>query len=241
MIIDCAQYLDGERLHRGAMSLQEAAARRHSATDGGFIWLGLFQPSVEELDQVREAFDLHELAVEDARTFHMRPKIERYGDGVDLVILRTARYDDAREEVDFGEISVFVGPDFVIAVRQGVASELAPARARLEGHPELLRLGTGVRVVGDPRPGDRRVRAGRRGSRTGHRPGRGDGVRRRRGPDRTDLPAPSRGHELLPGSTSAAGSTDVHRTGGRQDAVAAVLPRRHRRSAAGQRGGLGPA
>ena len=71
----------------------------------------------------------------------MRPKIERYGDGVDLVILRTARYDDAREEVDFGEISVFVGPDFVIAVRQGVASELAPARARLEEHPELLRLG----------------------------------------------------------------------------------------------------
>jgi magnesium transporter len=140
MIIDCAQYLDGKRLHRGAMSLEEAAARRHD--DGvGFMWLGLFEPSVDELDQVRKAFDLHELAVEDAQTFHMRPKIERYGDGVDLVILRTAYYDDEREEVDFGEISVFVGPDFVIAVRQGVASELASARARLEQHPELLSLG----------------------------------------------------------------------------------------------------
>jgi magnesium transporter len=140
MIIDCAQYLDGSRVHRGAMTLEEAAARRHGGT-GGFIWLGLFEPSPAELDQVRDAFDLHELAVEDAQTFHMRPKIERYSDGIDLVILRTARYDDAREEVDFGEISVFVGPDFVIAVRQGVASELASARARLEQHPELLRLG----------------------------------------------------------------------------------------------------
>jgi len=72
----------------------------------------------------------------------MRPKIERYDPDVQLVILRTARYDDAAEEVEFGEISVFLSPTFVIAVRQGVASELREARQRLEQRPELLALGS---------------------------------------------------------------------------------------------------
>ena len=64
---------------------------------------------------------------------------------VQLIILRTARYDQVREEIDFGEISVFVADDFVITVRQGVASELKAARARLERRPELL--GTGTQAV----------------------------------------------------------------------------------------------
>ena len=87
-------------------------------------------------------FGLHELAVEDAQNFHMRPKIETYDQDVQLVILRTARYDDAAEEVEFGEISVFLSPTFVIAVRQGVASELREARQRLEQRPELLAAGS---------------------------------------------------------------------------------------------------
>ena len=91
---------------------------------GGFVWLGLFEPGPEELAQVRDTFGLHELAVEDAQTFHMRPKVESYDGDVRLVILRTARYDDDAEEVEFGEISVFLSPTFVITVRQGVASEL---------------------------------------------------------------------------------------------------------------------
>jgi magnesium transporter len=91
---------------------------------------------------VRECFGLHELAVEDAQTFHMRPKVESYDGDVQLVILRTARYDDAAEEVEFGEISVFLSPKFVITVRQGVASELRGARARLEQRPDLLDIGT---------------------------------------------------------------------------------------------------
>src|SRR6185437_5107585 len=109
---------------------------------GGFVWLGLFEPGEEELAQVRATFGLHELAVEDAQNFHMRPKTELYGGEVRLVILRTARYDDAAEEVEFGEISVFIAPTFVITVRQGVASELREARQRLEQRPELLALGT---------------------------------------------------------------------------------------------------
>ena len=121
MIIDCAHYHDGRRRDEGPVPRQEAAAR---CGQGGFVWLGLFEPGEEELAQVRDTFGLHELAVEDAQNFHMRPKIENYDQGVQLVILRTARYDDAAEEVEFGEISIFLAPAFVIAVRQGVASEL---------------------------------------------------------------------------------------------------------------------
>ena len=139
MIIDCAYYRDGRRREEGAVRLEEAAAR---CGPGGFVWLGLFEPTPKELDQVRDAFGLHELAVEDARTFHLRPKVDLYEGDVRLVILRTARYDDEAEEVEFGEISVFVGPAFVITVRQGVASELRPARQRLEQRPELLAAGT---------------------------------------------------------------------------------------------------
>src|SRR5499425_624283 len=139
MIIDCAYYLDGRRQGEGAVPLEEAAAR---CGQGGFVWLGLFEPTAEELAQVRDTFGLHELAVEDAQTFHMRPKIESYEQDVRLVILRTARYDDAAEEVEFGEISIFLAPTFLITVRQGVASELRGARQRLERRPELLAAGS---------------------------------------------------------------------------------------------------
>jgi magnesium transporter len=139
MIVDCAHYLHGSRQSDRPISLDDAAIQ---CQRGGFVWLGMFEPSGQELDEVRESFGLHELAVEDAKTFHLRPKVEEYDTGVVLVILRTARYNDDQDEVDFGEISIFVGPSFVITVRQGVASELHGARTRLEQHPELLALGT---------------------------------------------------------------------------------------------------
>ena len=139
MIIDSAHYVNGRRRDEGAMPLEEAAARRKQ---GGFVWLGLFEPSEEELAEVRDTFGLHELAVEDAQNLHVRPKIESYDQDVQLVILRTARYDDVGEGVDVGEISVFLAPTFVIIVRQGVASELSGARQRLEQRPELLAAGS---------------------------------------------------------------------------------------------------
>jgi magnesium transporter len=139
MIIDCAHYQDGRRQGEGPVPLEEAAAR---CRQGGFVWLGMFEPGQEELAQVRDTFGLHELAVEDAQTFHMRPKTETYSHDVRLVILRTARYNEEAEEVEFGEISVFLAPSFVITVRQGVASGLRGARQRLEQRPELLATGS---------------------------------------------------------------------------------------------------
>jgi magnesium transporter len=139
MIVDCAHYLDGQRQQDGPVSVQDAAAR---SRDGGFVWLGLFEPDAKEFAQVQAAFGLHELAVEDAQSEHLRPKTELYGGDVRLVILITARYDDDAEEVDFGKISIFLAPTFVIAVRQGVASELRDARQRLEQRPDLMKAGS---------------------------------------------------------------------------------------------------
>jgi magnesium transporter len=139
VIVDCAHYREGRRQDATTMHLDEAADR---CTQGGFVWLGLFEPSPEELAQVREKFGLHSLAVEDAEGFHLRPKFERYGSGHYLTIVRTARYDEAREQIDTGEISVFLSDTFVITVRRGVASELHEARDRLERHPELAATGS---------------------------------------------------------------------------------------------------
>jgi magnesium transporter len=139
MIIDCAHYQDGHRTDEGVVPLAEAAAR---TALGGFVWLGLFEPGEEELKQVQDAFGLHELAVEDAQNIHLRPKFENYDGGVRLVILRTARYDDEKEEVEFGNIAIFVAPTFVITVRRGLASRLSEARQRLEQRPELLAAGS---------------------------------------------------------------------------------------------------
>ncbi len=139
MIIDCAHYKDGRRRDDGPVSLEEAAARRD---EGGFVWLGLFEPTEAEMDQVRLLFGLHELAVEDALNSHQRPKVEMYDKDLRLVILRTARYGEEAEEVEFGNIAVLLAPTFVITVRQKMASDLRDARQRLEQRPELLTAGS---------------------------------------------------------------------------------------------------
>ena len=139
MIVDCAHYKDGHRRDDGPMSLEEAAARRD---EGGFVWLGLFEPGEAEMDQVRRLFGLHELAVEDALNAQQRPKIEIYDTDLRLIILRTARYDDEAEEVVFGNIAVWLAPTYVITVRHGVPSALHGARRRLEQRPELLAAGS---------------------------------------------------------------------------------------------------
>jgi magnesium transporter len=137
MIVDSAIYVDGRRAAEPA-SLQEtyqACRKQH-----GLAWIGLFEPTEEEFDSVAKEFGLHPLAVEDAIKAHQRPKLDRY-DGTLFVVLRPARYIDETETVEFGEIHVFVGRDFVVTVRHGEASALHGVRRRLESEPELLRKG----------------------------------------------------------------------------------------------------
>lgn len=138
MIVDCAHYHDGIRQHIGPLEIGAAAdcARRGE----GFVWLGLHEPDEAELAQIGAAFGLHELAIEDAGESHQRPKLEDY-DGSFFVVIKTARYDDEREEVEFGEINLFLGSGYAIAVRHGAASELGEARKRLEARPDLVEVG----------------------------------------------------------------------------------------------------
>jgi magnesium transporter len=103
-------------------------------------WIGLYRPTQKEFSSVSEEFGLHDLAVEDATEAHQRPKLERYG-GTLFVVLKPARYLDEEERVEFGEIHVFVGDDFVVTVRHSEAPDIGAVRRSLEADPELLRRG----------------------------------------------------------------------------------------------------
>ncbi len=135
MIVDCAIYENGRR-RPGDQPIEGAM----SAFDDGFVWIGLFEPSEEEFAAVRKEFDLHELAVEDAIRAHQRPKLEIYDDTL-FMVLKTARYLDHTEEVEFGEILIFLSERFVVVVRHGEASSLTLVRQQLETDPEVLALG----------------------------------------------------------------------------------------------------
>ncbi len=142
MIVDSAIYIDGRRAAgprslepRSLRETREAVREQH-----GVAWIGLYRPTEEEFAAVDEEFNLHPLAVEDAIKAHQRPKLERYGQTL-FAVLRPARYLDESETVEFGEIHVFVGEDFVITVRHGEAPELGEVRRQLEDEPELLRRG----------------------------------------------------------------------------------------------------
>jgi magnesium transporter len=137
-IVDSAIYVDGDRMASPA-GLQDTY-RDLSEREDGVAWIGLYRPDQQELASLAREFDLHELALEDAILAHQRPKLERYGD-VLFVVLRSARYLDDVEEVEFGELHLFVGPDFVVTVRHSEAPDLAVVRRRLESNPDLLRLG----------------------------------------------------------------------------------------------------
>ncbi len=137
-IIDNAVYVDGHRTESPA-SLADTFRRLREEPDS-MAWIGLYRPAEAQLLSVAEEFGLHELAIEDAIVAHQRPKLERYGDTL-FVVLHPARYLDAAEEVDFGELHVFVGHDFVLTVRHGESPNLAAVRRRAEDDPDLLRRG----------------------------------------------------------------------------------------------------
>jgi magnesium transporter len=155
VIVDSAVY-EGGRRRDGDMGVHQAmeACRKPNA----FTWIGLYEPTEEEFESIRSEFHLHALAVEDAIEAHERPKLEVYADMV-FIVLKTARYVDPKEVIQLGEILIFLGHDYIITVRHGEASELAPVRRQLEEQPELLKHGPGAvlhaivdRVVDDYAP-----------------------------------------------------------------------------------------
>jgi len=137
-VVGAALYRDGRRVDSPATVAE--TARRLRDQPGTMAWIGLYRPAEAQLLAVADEFELHELAVEDAIVAHQRPKLERYGDTL-FAVLRSARYLDDVEEVEFGEIHLFVGSNFVLTVRHSQAPDLAAVRRRMEDDAELLALG----------------------------------------------------------------------------------------------------
>lgn len=133
-------YQDGHRLPG---DFDFAIAAQLIADTDAYAWIGLHEPSEDEFAATAKTFHLHELAVEDAIQAHQRPKLETY-DNTLFVVTKPARYVDPVEIIDFGEIMVFVDPDFAVAVRHGEASQLIQARRKLEADPERLACGPGA-------------------------------------------------------------------------------------------------
>jgi magnesium transporter len=141
MIMDCAIYRKGERQTvDGDLSDALDIARENG---DAFMWIGLHEPTREEFDLVAGELQLHPLAIEDAVEAHQRPKLERYGD-ILFVVVKTLHYVDESSDIEVGEIMLFVGADFVITVRHGQGSPLKEVRRRLEGDADLMSYGPGA-------------------------------------------------------------------------------------------------
>ncbi|MFJ4281493.1 magnesium and cobalt transport protein CorA [Streptomyces massasporeus] len=137
MIVDCAIYRDGRRAE-GPGDLSDALGEARTA--GGFVWIGLHEPTEAEFDHVTREFGLHPLAVEDALKAHQRPKLEVYDDSL-FVVLKPVAYEPRSDTVSSGEIMIFLGEGFVVTVRHGEGAPLKAVRDRLEHEPELLGKG----------------------------------------------------------------------------------------------------
>jgi magnesium transporter len=135
VIVDCGVYADGVR--QDLPKQPETVAQAIDDDARCFGWIGLYEPSEAEMRRVQDLFGLHKLAVEDALETHQRPKVDRYGDSL-VVILRTLWYPDTGDAVETGQVTVFLGPRYVVTVRHGEGAPLTNARAELEERASVL-------------------------------------------------------------------------------------------------------
>ena len=139
MIADNAIYVDGRRAAQQPSSLQETYEALRQLDDA-VAWIDLYEPTKEEFESVAQELELSPRVIEGAIKPQQRPKLVRYGDSL-FVVLKTARYLDEPEKVEFSEVHVLVGKDFIVTVRYEEIPALEEVRRRLEGEPELLRQG----------------------------------------------------------------------------------------------------
>jgi magnesium transporter len=136
MIVNCAVYRAGVRVPVADPTDLEAVLGAATG-DHDFVWLGLHEPSEDELSSIAKRFDLHPLAVEDALEAHQRPKLERYGDAL-FMVLKTLWYVDETDAVETGEINMFIDENYVVTVRHGSGAELTGTRSYLEERATVL-------------------------------------------------------------------------------------------------------
>jgi magnesium transporter len=136
MLVNCVAYQDGRKL----ADIEKGEIHDYLARPGSFVWVALKDAPETEIEEMRKQFDLPELAVEDARHGHQRPKIEEYGDML-FVVMHTIEV--VGDELKTGEVNIFVGRNFVVSMRQRAERGFLDVRARAEREPELLKNGAG--------------------------------------------------------------------------------------------------
>jgi magnesium transporter len=136
VLVNCAAYRDGQRV----ADIPVSEIRDHLREPGGFVWVAVKDPEPQELDRLQEEFDLHPLAVEDARHGHQRPKVEEYGSSLFLVM---HMIEPSGDDLQLAEIAVFAGPQYIVSVRTNAQIGFAEVRTRCEHEPDLLRHGPG--------------------------------------------------------------------------------------------------
>jgi len=136
MLVNCVAYQDGRKL----ADIAQSEIHDYLAKPGCFVWVALRDSSDEDLLEMQRQFGLHELAVEDARHGHQRPKLEEYGDEL-FAVMHVLEL--AGDEIHVGEVNVFTGPNFVLSVRNRTEQSFLGVRARCEREPELLKHGSG--------------------------------------------------------------------------------------------------
>jgi magnesium transporter len=134
MLVNCAAYQSGKKLG----DIRQEEIHDYLNRPGAFVWVALKDATPEELDEMRRQFDLHELAVEDARHGHQRPKIEEYGDSLFAVL---HMIEPEGDQLHVGELSIFVGRNYVLSVRNRAQQGFASVRNRSEREPHLLKHG----------------------------------------------------------------------------------------------------
>ena len=134
MLINCVAYAKGRKL----ADIPVARISEYVAQDDTFVWVALCDPDAAELDEMKQEFDLHELAVEDARKGHQRPKIEEYGNSLFCVLHLLELHDG---EISVGEVAIFVGANYVLSVRNHSEQTFRSVRERCEREPDLLAHG----------------------------------------------------------------------------------------------------
>src|SRR2546428_7046783 len=137
MLVNCVVYQEGKKL----AEIKPEDISRYLSRPECFVWVGLKDPAPGELAALQHEFNLHELAVEDARHGHQRPKIDEYGNSIFCVL---HNLELAGEELKIGEVDLFIGRNYVLSVRNHAEPGFAGVRARCEREPELLKHGAGV-------------------------------------------------------------------------------------------------
>jgi magnesium transporter len=135
MLINCVAYQEGKKLS----DIPVEDISEYLCKPGCFVWVALRDASDAEMAQMKEEFQLHELAVEDAARGHQRPKIEEYGDCLFAVVHTVDLEGDA---LACGEVAIFAGPNYVLSVRRGTQKGFLGVRARAEREPHLLKMGS---------------------------------------------------------------------------------------------------